>query len=95
MDLEEMTLVQLNALSDDLDCQRSEIMVKKRAVHEVRCHLLAAEHAAEHGLTPEGYAEAKRHAAETGKPLQQVLKSARKLQVVKVKEATVGVKAKK
>lgn len=41
MDLEKLTVEQLNALSDDLDLEKAALMAKKKALHAVRCRKVA------------------------------------------------------
>lgn len=98
MNLSEMTLDQLNALSDELDLQLSEIRRKKKQVAEVRRAHLAVEHAAYYGLTPEEYQRVKETAREQDIPLTSVLSKARKsraVQVVKAGISTIGLESPK
>lgn len=97
MDLEAYSVEQLNALADDLDQQRRDILARAREVAAVRARRLVEENAALHGLTVEQYAATKQQAVEEGVPLQSLLGPARvrAVQVARATVASVGAKGKR
>lgn len=95
--LYEMTIEELNALTDEWDRKVAEMLAKKREAAKVRAVLLRTQQAALHGMTPEQYEECKVISAEKGVPLAKVLGSARKdraIQVAFANAASVGLKPK-
>jgi len=104
MELAEMTTEQLIAALEATDKERMAAKKKGQAVKAVLIERQRAEHAAYHGLTPEGYDEAKKVANTEKIPFATVLgkfkkvragQIAREVQVAKVTPAKVGVTAKK
>jgi hypothetical protein len=95
MDLEQMTVEQLTQYLDELDRQRLRIREQARAARGLLSGLLAYQHAAQYGLTPEQYREAKVAAAESGMPLTNALNRARRVQVAKATAASIGVAARR
>jgi hypothetical protein len=82
-----MTVEELNALSDDLDRQRSAIMEQKRAVHESRTRLLKEEQADLWGVDVAEYDAAKAKAKEDGVSLGEALNNARKAKRLEARKA--------
>lgn len=101
MNLEEMTVEQLNALSDELDIERTKLMERKKAVHAARVAKLKQDHLDYWGVTQEVYDSAKAKARESGESLAGLLNIARaesfaqmrQAQAVKAGVGGVGIQA--
>jgi hypothetical protein len=99
MNLDDMTIDQLDAELDRLDAERQAAKERGRQIMEVRARKIAEENALPHGLTGEQYAATKRQAAEAGKPFLAALAEARRgaarqLQGARPGAARVGTKGK-
>lgn len=92
---DEMTVEQLTALLDDLDAERLRVREQSRQVVAVRNRKIAEDHAAEFGLTSEGYTAAKAEAISNEVPLQEAVKQMRRkaVQVTKAQPVDSSVVA--